>query len=316
MTALLRASQSNFIVVSSCPSCASDEYKSVGRIAKSFEVTVGNTRFQQPDYTVKKCSSCSLYYKSTILNEAERERYYRSVGFEKWEVERSPPSEQLLMETLRKLEPGSKILDYGCSSGRLLSRLSIDYRCFGVELNARAAELAAKNGITILRSLDDDELPKNQFDAIVLSDVFEHLQAPTKFLQDLVQLLNPRGLLLLVTGNADAAIYQKDIANNWYFRNVEHLCMLSRVTADYLAGRLALDLVMWREVSHGEVPFRHRIKQRVHNSIYWQFHGKPDARLTSLLRLIPKLNRARYWTAEPPVYYTKDHAVLVFQKQK
>jgi 2-polyprenyl-3-methyl-5-hydroxy-6-metoxy-1,4-benzoquinol methylase len=218
LPALLCVSQTNFITVSSCPSCESREFQIVGRVAKSFEVSVGQTRFHQPEYRVKKCSSCSLYYKSTILNETELEKYYRSVDFEKWEVERSPPSEQVLLETLRRLGPGSKILDYGCSSGRLLSQLTADYACFGLELNVRAADLAGKKGITILRSLDDGELRKDQFDAIVLSDVFEHLQAPTKALECLVRLLNPRGLLLLVTGNADAAIYQKDIANNWYFR--------------------------------------------------------------------------------------------------
>ena len=316
MTALLRASQSNFMVISSCPSCESDRYKSVGRVAKGFEITVGNTSFHQPDYTVRKCSSCSLYYKSVILNEFEREKYYRSVGFEKWKVDRSPPSEHVLMETLRKLAPGSKILDYGCSAGRLLSQLTTDYECFGVELNARAAELAAKNGIRILSTLDDDDLPKNQFDAIVLSDVFEHLQAPTNFLQNLVHLLNPRGLLVLVTGNADAAIYQKDIANNWYFRNVEHLCMLSRKTADYLAVTLRLDLMTWKEVSHGEVPAHIRVRQLLQNWLYWQFHARPEARVTRCLGLIPKLNRARNWIAEPPIYHTKDHVVAIFQRQE
>jgi SAM-dependent methyltransferase len=304
-----------FLEVTSCPVCESTESEVVGNLAVGFEVPVGSTTFHQPDYNVKKCRSCCLCYKSITLSEPELKSYYELADFQKWELAEFAPSERVLLEILRELPVGSKILDYGCSSGRLMSPLVSDYRCFGIEPNERAAECADARGITVIPSHEANLLSLPKFDAIVLSDVFEHLQQPTRVLQSLVQFLNPLGLLLLCTGNADAAVYQKDIANNWYFRNIEHLCMLSRATTDFLAERLCLPLVRWKEVSHGEVSWRQKANQRFLNTLYWQFKVPHRSRWTSLLAHLPKINLVRNWVAEPPIYHTKDHAIAVFQKQ-
>lgn len=296
-----------------CPACGCQEYATVGNQGKAFEVDLGNNIYRQPDYQIRRCLECDLYYKSNIIEGEGLDKYYQEVDFQKWESSSLFPTEKALLEVLLRLKPKSKILDYGCSTGRLLSRLVGQYECYGVELNQRAAEVAQGKGISILSGEELEQRGSRYFDAIVLSDVFEHLTEPTKVLARLCDSLNEKGMLVLCTGNADARACQKDIANFWYFRTHEHLCMLSRKHAEYLAQILDLKLVEWREVSHYDKDWS-AIKQNVQNYAYWKFKERNNSFLSAMLRLIPIIKKAEYWEIPPHNIYTKDHVVLAFQK--
>lgn len=296
-----------------CPGCGHEEYAIVGNPGLAFDVQEGNNIYRQPDYRIRRCLECDLYYKSNILDERELDAYYHEVDFQKWDIGRLFPSERAVLEILSSLEPKSKILDYGCSTGRLLSTLTNQYECYGVELNEKAAEIAKKKGITIL-SEEALESPDQKFDAIVLSDVFEHLPEPTKVLAKLCDSLNEKGLLVLCTGNADARACRKDIANFWYFLTPEHLCMLSRKHAEYLAVRLNLKLLIWKEVTHYDASWIEKLRQHMQTFAYWQFQDDKDSLLSSFFRFIPVIKRAEYWKLPPPFLCTNDHVVVALLK--
>src|SRR5262249_23714357 len=149
---------------------------------------------------------------------------------------------------------GSAILDFGCSSGRLLAPLTSTHRCFGVEVNEAAAAEAAKKGITMLSDVADIRAPK--FDAIILVDLFEHIGRPLDLLRSLSRRLTDNGMLAIVTGNGDAPACRRDPALFWYFRNLEHLCMLTRKHAELICKQLGLRLGRWIELSHYELSLR------------------------------------------------------------
>src|SRR6185312_274339 len=111
-----------------------------------------------------------------------------------------------------------------------------------------AAKLATDRGITIIPDLEVADLSRPPFDGIVLSDVFEHLVNPTEALVVIRKRLATGGYLVLFTGDGDAKACQRDIANFWYFRTPEHLCMLNKKHAEYLAGKLNLRLVSWTQM--------------------------------------------------------------------
>ena len=93
---------------------------------------------------------------------------------------------------------GLRVLEIGCACGATLREIgarSPSARLYGVELNEKAAEIAAPYA-TIL-SMDVECLDPSQvaerFEYIVMGDVIEHLQNPWKAIENMRELLAPGG---------------------------------------------------------------------------------------------------------------------------
>jgi SAM-dependent methyltransferase len=299
--------------VACCPGCGSQAFASIPEKGSSFETLVGNRLFRQPEYEIRICNQCGLYYKSNILDPAELAKYYDYVDFTKWDIGKLFPSETAILSILNQLPAGSKVLDYGCSDGRLLSHLGDEYQKFGFEINKDAARIATQKQINVLSHEEIAGASDLSFDAIVLSDIFEHLANPTGVLQELRERLSPGGVLIVFTGDGDAKACQRDIANFWYFRTLEHLCMISRKHAEYLSKHLNLRLITWTQMSHYNFTLSQIARQYVQDFAYWQFRSNGSSLLTSVLRITPVLRRAQNWATPPALTYTKDHVLAVFQ---
>ena len=296
-----------------CPGCGTQAFKILGPKGSAFDTPAGESTFHQPEYEVRSCSFCGLYYKSNILSAAELAEYYTDVDFTKWDIGKLYPSDKAILNVLNELPAGSKVLDYGCSDGRLLSQLGDEYQKFGVEINEAAAGIARQKQITILSGDDIAGASDLSFNAIVLSDIFEHLLNPTEVLQSLRERLAKGGLIILFTGDVDAKACQRDIANFWYFRTLEHLCMLGRKHVEYLSKQLNLRLISWTQMSHYDLRLSQLVRERVQDFAYWQFRDNRSSLLTSLLRLTPVLRRAEHWVIPPAITCTKDHVLAVLQ---
>jgi SAM-dependent methyltransferase len=301
--------------VNVCPSCGNPDFELAPGLGHSFDTEVKGRVFRQPDYVIKRCVACDLYYKNQILSDAERAEYYQQVDFAKWEYDGLYPSERAVLKILFELPPGSRILDYGCSSGRLLAKVVARHRCFGVEVNREAAELATQRGIEIVSDKQIADSSELRFDAVILSDLFEHMSSPTLILQQLRRSLDKNGLMVICSGNADAKACRKDLANFWYFRNPEHLCMLGRRHAEYLARLLDLKLMNWIEVSHFDGSLFEKLRQHTQDFAYWRFNQSDKSLWPYLLRFVPLINRARNWSMPASLTVTKDHVAAVFQAQ-
>jgi SAM-dependent methyltransferase len=301
------------MIVEACPGCNSQTQQTAIGEGESLMIQLQDKCFCQPNYQIRICGNCGLYYKSNILDSAALSEYYKIVDFSKWELEALFPTEETILKTLNRLKIGSKILDYGCSSGRLLSHLTHKYQCFGYEISDAASSIASQRGIYIL---NDSSFPGiDYFDAIVLCDVFEHLDNPTSTLKQLCSRLNEAGILIICTGNADAWASQKDIANFWYFRNVEHLCMLGRKYADFVASELGLELIGWMKKTHFRLSLFEKIFQFLRFFAYWQFKRQNNLLMKSLLSLIPFIRRAENWEKQPLFWASKDHIIAIYRKR-
>lgn len=300
--------------VTSCPGCDGKESKVIGRPGDSFDSIVGKKTFHHPKYFVRRCQECGLCYKTHVLSASELDAYYQETDFRKWEIPELFPTEKAIIRALSHLPLGGSILDYGCSSGRLLAQLKDKYRCFGVERDSQAAEMAKGKGISIVEEQEVLGSSGNGFDAIVLSDVFEHLPQPTKVLEQLSRQLKPRGVLLLSTGNADSAACGKDIANFWYLRTPEHLCMITKEYARFLSARMGLKLVLWGEMTHYDFDRFEKLRQSVKNFAYWQFQSEGPSIRKSFLGLTPFINRAKYWIQPPAFTCSKDHVLVGYAR--
>ena len=301
------------VAVEVCPACASHDFTEAGR-APGLTCRLGERDFVQPDYVVRECSACSLIYRTPNLSPEELAAYYSLVDYRKWEVPGFFPTERAIHQRLRQLSSGARILDFGCSSGRLLFPLVEVHDCCGFEINAEAAATAAGKGVSMISEPAFQSGSCGTFDVIVMSDVFEHLSAPLPLLRHLVGLLNPDGELLIVTGNADATVCQLDPAQFWYFRNVEHLCMLNRRHAEFLARELHLRLTGWRELTHYDTSFRDLHFQYARHFAYWHFQLQTWLS-KFVLPWVPYLRRARHWRMAPAFTASADHVLAVFQKK-
>ena len=235
-------------------------------------------------------------YKSDIADVETLGRYYQLTDFKKWELPTLYPTERSALAVLRRIGAGGRILDFGCSSGRLLERLVADYQCFGYEPNKEAAAIAASKQIRMLAQISDVQAAS--LDAVVMIDVFEHLSRPTQTLRQLAELIKPGGVLLIVTGNADSAAAREYGANFWYWRTIEHLSMFTRAYGDYLCHQLRAPRIDWDQVSHYDTPLLGKMRQHAQRFAYRAYHASPPPPWRWAVSCIPWL-RGRNWSMPP-----------------
>ena len=303
-------------VARTCPGCdAPGPQRDLGS-APAVVVELQATAFTQAPYRVFECGICGLLFKHPAADEQTLQSYYALSDYRKWEQPQYYPTERLALRTLAGLPAGSKILDFGCSSGRLLAGLNGKHQCFGLEPNQEAARQAAGKGIVMLAGLEsgDDAAAPEYFDAILLMDVFEHLAAPTAMLTKLIARLAPGGLLVLATGDGDGAVCRREPAQFWYFRTIEHLCMLTRKYAKCLSAGAGLRILSWTTTSHYDASWREWLFQHARQFAYWSFHGPSPSVWRFVWRFMPYLRLARNWSTPPYFVLSKDHIVAVLQK--
>ncbi len=118
-----------------------------------------------------------------------------------WFLARNHMIKTLVNSLVSSMGPGYKVLEIGCGNGNVLKVLQ--YTCkngsvFGVDFFREGLRYAKKRNISNLIQGDIHHLPfKNRFDLICLFDVLEHLQDDESILNNLRELLNDSGYLLL-----------------------------------------------------------------------------------------------------------------------
>jgi ubiquinone/menaquinone biosynthesis C-methylase UbiE len=109
-----------------------------------------------------------------------------------------------------------KILDIGCGNGDFLIFMKANgWETFGIDFDENAVMAAKKKGLTIFKgSLEDQNFPKNTFDAITLSHVIEHIYDPENMIKMCYDILKPGGLLVISTPNS-ASIGHRYFKKYW-----------------------------------------------------------------------------------------------------
>ena len=297
-----------------CPACGSANGAPIGKPATAFDSVVGGKTFRQPSYSIQFCEDCGLYFKSHILALEELGEYYACLECETYEYDGNFPTDRILHRMLDSLPNECKVLDFGCNTGRILKTKTSRLSCFGVEVNEAAAAIARQRGIRIVAEVQVATGEICDFDAIILTDVYEHMLRPVELVEMLVKALKPGGWIAIVTGNADAIRNREWIGEFWYFRTPAHLLMASERHIHWLANRLGLRIDSLRRCSHYDTPLKERLKQYLQTLAYYQFRRAPQGNVAKFLRVIPFLNRAERWSSAPALTCTTDHVVAIFRK--
>ena len=107
------------------------------------------------------------------------------------------------VQSLYRLAPGSRWLDYGCGNGGLVRHVLANRLCQaeGFEEGWIAAQARA-SGIPILDDRALDSLTA-AFDVVTAIDVIEHVADPIAVMRRVRSLLKPGGLFFFTTANAE-----------------------------------------------------------------------------------------------------------------
>lgn len=91
-----------------------------------------------------------------------------------------------------------RICDVGCGCGALLNELAKQYQAIGVDSSPVARSFCAKRGLEVLDGTLPDRLPTDPdgFDAVILSDVLEHVAEDSASVAAVAGLLRPGGLVV------------------------------------------------------------------------------------------------------------------------
>ena len=148
---------------------------------------------------------------------------------------------------------GARILDVGCGRGHDLLRISEKYqertlKLYGIEVVREDALVAARRAvehpgnpsISVLMS-EAEKLPfrEEQFDAVICSEVIEHLPNPDMALREIARVTKPGGTLAITTPNMGNKLHKlrkflptslRSKANEW--REMQKVIDSERRSAD------------------------------------------------------------------------------------
>ena len=181
----------------------------------------------------------------------------------------SPGSTHSLV--LELVEPGARVLEFGCASG-YMSRALRDRRgatVVGVELDAEAAQLAVPYTERLLvgdaEELDlETELGGERFDAILFADVLEHLRDPAALLKRVRPLVAENGVVIASIPNvAHASVRLALLGGSFRYRewgllDETHLRFFTRDGVQDLFESSGYVITQWQrrrlEVEESEIP--------------------------------------------------------------
>jgi len=111
---------------------------------------------------------------------------------------------------------GRRLLDVGTHAGRFLQFATrAGWQAEGIELNPRTAAFAAAHTGVPVHQANAESLAAegHRYDAIVLTDVLEHIPAPLDVLSSLVRMLAPGGVLAIKVPSGSAqALKERTLA--------------------------------------------------------------------------------------------------------
>ena len=102
--------------------------------------------------------------------------------------------------------PGARILDIGCGNGNIASGIgSLGYEVIGIDFSNKAINYAQSRNkqanvtfeVRNAEEVDDDE----HYDAIICSEVLEHLHHPDLLVKTIARILKPGGVLIATVPN-------------------------------------------------------------------------------------------------------------------
>ena len=222
-----------------CHLCGSDSYQVVYDALKMGVDPEGGYRItdHDPDASLRvvSCRRCGLSFLNPWFEPKKIVDNYVAMSDDKYvkeEVGRRSAA-RLILQQLRKHKDGGKLLDIGCATGFLLDEArKVGWDVYGIELSQWGVDYARnKLGLThvIQGTLKDAEFQRAFFDAVIMTDVIEHLVDPKATLHDIRLILKPNGIFCCTTPDIDSTV-SKMLKAKWWGIKRSHLYYFNKST--------------------------------------------------------------------------------------
>jgi 2-polyprenyl-3-methyl-5-hydroxy-6-metoxy-1,4-benzoquinol methylase len=114
---------------------------------------------------------------------------------------------KFIQEEILKLQnPNAKVLDVGCGNGNNSRQIaSLGFEVLGIDISKTTIDEANRlneyQNLSFEKIAAEDLAISNKFDAIICSEVVEHLHKPTPVIKTLINLLEKDGVLIVTVPN-------------------------------------------------------------------------------------------------------------------
>lgn len=236
-----------------CPDCGSSLQRRIGAIPSASRFAGRQLTAALPGGSLFQCVDCDLFYRWPQLDLRELNELYVAGEENNWTSTHGRRKDwQIAREWLSEhLPQGGRVLDVGCFDGGFLDSLGASHERFGIEIHPAARISAASKGIALVAS-EFGSLARLdlQLDCVTAFDVIEHVRQPTAFLQNCADRVKPGGLVVVATGNAQAASFRLMRGAYWYTAIPEHISFISRRWFDRVTPKIGLRLIASQRFSH------------------------------------------------------------------
>ena len=225
-----------------CPVCSTSTYSvryadELGNAAAPVDYDFGPET--QKVYQVVNCDGCGFVYTNPVpdLGAAYADTIDH-VYLESIDQRRKTAANDVRL--IKKLVPKGRILDVGCNIGVFLDASAAGgFQAEGVELSDWARSKASVRHKVYGETLERLDF-ENQYDAITLWGVIEHLQAPHEVMHQAYRALVPGGYVFVYTGDVDS-ILAKVMGRRWYWFMGMHLMYFSGKTLMEMLSRIGFE---------------------------------------------------------------------------
>lgn len=166
-------------------------------------------------YDYYRCRYCGTLQISPLPDSAALAQAYQSEYTKKGNCQAAPevrneaarPQFEAIATALQAYCTPTRALDYGCGWGGLLDTLAArGIHGEGLELSSEMADYCTEQGHIIYRGGFDSIPDSVNYDAIVLSSVFEHLVDHAGWFTDAARILKPGGIIVSLQPTASFAV--------------------------------------------------------------------------------------------------------------
>jgi 2-polyprenyl-3-methyl-5-hydroxy-6-metoxy-1,4-benzoquinol methylase len=240
-------------LVDRCPLCRSPQISLFKKGTVTPEkISVADFKITDSHYgsrwTFFSCRNCGFVFANPAPAQAAIAQFYAALADDEYSQEDKGRGRNFAT-ILRRLRPyappGSNLLDVGAASGIFLNLArSAGYRVTGIEPAAALVADAEKlYGLKLFCGTVDQFAADEEFGAITLLDVLEHVTDPDLFISALQPLLASGGMLVIVTpdiGSWAARI----MSGRWWHYRIAHLNFFNLDSLRWLLEKHGFEIIL------------------------------------------------------------------------
>ncbi|MBU0633736.1 MAG: class I SAM-dependent methyltransferase [Candidatus Omnitrophica bacterium] len=211
-------------------------------------------------FDIFQCDACNVAFTQVHVGPEYYKKYYRKdyycpinsnglIGKCLFFLQEFSFKKRLKLIERYKSSKGNRILEVGCAKGEFLNSLPESYDKCAVEINEDGYNFVKENYKNIdihnvrINDRDFKASKFGEFDVIIMWHVFEHVEDPAVFIDNLSKLLAKDGVLIFDIPNKDSLGF--NLTQHWWFHldAPRHLFHYNYKSIDSLIQRSKLKIV-------------------------------------------------------------------------